>query len=92
MDAISKLTSTPEGRKLYYRERTILELTELICEVMQERNVSNTELAKRLNRGEDWLLRILRGGNTTMHDIFNIFFALGEQVHFASEAISDRQE
>ena len=46
---IDKLTSTPEGALLFHKEQTILEITSLICEKMEEMGVTRQELANRIN-------------------------------------------
>ena len=43
---IEKLMSDEEGRKLYFREDLIFEITEAICKVMDEKHISKAELSR----------------------------------------------
>jgi hypothetical protein len=43
---IEKLMSDEEGRKLYFREDLIFEVTEAISQVMQEKGVNKVELSR----------------------------------------------
>lgn len=80
---VDKLTRTEEGNRLYQQERTILEMTELICEVMQERSISRSGLAKRLSKSKGYITQLLDGeANMTLRTISDVFTALETTVHF----------
>ncbi len=74
------LTSTQEGQKKYQQERTILAVTEMICEVMEQEQISRVELAHRLGRTKGFVSQILDGtANMTMRTLSDIMTELGRQ-------------
>ena len=78
-----KLTKTAEGMRLYQQERAILEVTELVCQLMDEQDVSRSELAKRLGRTKGYITQLLDGrANMTVRTISDVFTALDRAVHF----------
>ena len=83
-----QITNTPEKMRLWQQERTILDLTELICEIMKEQNVDKTELALRLGKSKGYITRILDGQiNITIRVISDIFTALNKTIHFKSKSL-----
>ncbi len=80
---IEKLTSTPEGMRLYQQERAIQDVTDLICEVMDEEQVSRSQLAGRIGRTKGYVTQLLDGRvNMTVRTISDVFCALGRAIHF----------
>lgn len=78
-----KLTKTADGMRLYQQERAILEVTELVCQLMDEQDVSRSELATRLGRTKGYITQLLDGrANMTVRTISDVFTALGRAVHF----------
>lgn len=78
-----RLTKTPEGMRLYQQERAIQELTDLVCELMDEQGVSRSELARRLGRTKGYITQLLDGrANMTVRTISDVFTALDRAVHF----------
>ena len=78
-----KVASTKEGRRLLQQERAILEVTELICQVMEETGVCRSELAERLGKSKGFISQLLDGrANMTIRTIADVFAALGSTVHF----------
>lgn len=74
---ISELTGTPEGMRLYHRERIILEMTELICALMDERGVNRSELARRLGKTKGYVTQLLDGEtNMTLRTVSDVLWAL----------------
>lgn len=72
-----KLMQSREGRRLYGQERLILEVTELICEIMEAKGITRSELAGRLGKSKGWVSQLLDGGaNMTLHTIADVFTAL----------------
>ncbi len=85
---IERLTGTPEGMRLYQQERAIQEVTDLICELMDEQNVSRAELAKRLGKTRGYITQLLDGrANMTVRTISDVFLALGRAIHFQDGAL-----
>ncbi len=84
-----RLTKTPEGMRLYQQERAIQELTDLVCELMDEQDVSRSELAKRLGRTPPYITQLLDGrANMTVRTISDIFTALDRTLHFQEGSLS----
>jgi transcriptional regulator with XRE-family HTH domain len=78
-----QLTATPEGKRLYNQEKTILELTELICEVLEQTGVTRSQLAERLGKSKAHISQLLDGeANMTIRTISDIFTALGRELRF----------
>ena len=86
---IEKLTKTPEGMRLYQQERAIQELTDLVCELMDEQDVSRSALARRLGRTKGYITQLLDGrANMTVRTISDVFTALDRAVHFQEGPVS----
>lgn len=81
------VVATDEGFRNYLQERTILEATELICEMMDIAGVSRTELACRLGKSKADISQLLNGErNMTLRTLSDIFHALGRYVEIISIA------
>ncbi|MFH0983411.1 MAG: helix-turn-helix transcriptional regulator [Planctomycetota bacterium] len=79
----AKLTATAEGMRLYQQERAILEVTELLCQIMDEDDVSRAELARRMGKTKGYVTQLLDGrANMTIRTISDVFCALNRGVHF----------
>lgn len=75
---LESLTRTPRDRKLLQREELVLEFTELFAELMDDENVTNSALAKRLGVTRGRVTQILSGDiNLTLKTISDVLFALG---------------
>lgn len=78
-----RLTKTREGMRLYQQERAILDVTELVCQVMEEQDVSRSELAQRIGKTKGYITQLLDGRrNMTVRTISDVFTALDRAVHF----------
>lgn len=78
-----KLTATTEGMRLYQQERAILEVTELLCRLMDEQRITRSQLAKRLGISKGYVTQLLDGrSNMTLRTVSDVFFSLGRAVHF----------
>lgn len=61
-DLIEQLISTPGGRRDYQRERTLLEVTEAVCRVLDNnRGLTRAELARRMGTSRAKITRMLDG-------------------------------
>jgi len=80
-----KLTKTPEGIRLYQQERAIQEWTEEVCKLMQEKGISHSELAQRLNKSKGYVTLLLDGrAKMDIRIMSDVFTALRASLHFAS--------
>ena len=76
------VTATTEGEFIWEQERSILEVTELICEIMQHEGVSRKELAARLKKSPSFVTQLLDGSaNMTLRTVADIFTALKYSFH-----------
>ncbi|WP_437203467.1 helix-turn-helix domain-containing protein [Planctomicrobium sp. SH664] len=77
-----ELTSTETGRREWQQERSILDTTELICEMMYEQGLSRADLAKRLGKSKGYISKFLDGTtNMTIRTISDVFGCLGYEFH-----------
>ena len=84
-----RLTATPEGMRLYQQERAILDLTELVCEIMEEQGVSRSDLARRLDKTKGYVTQLLDGrANMTVRTMSDVFGVLGRAIHFQDGPLS----
>jgi len=58
---IDKLLSTKTGRKLFYRESLVLEVTESICWALKDSKTSYSKLAKALRISKYEIRKLLSG-------------------------------
>jgi len=66
-----------EDMKYYLQEKLIFEITECIAEMMQKKNISKSELAKKLVRTKGYITQLLNGNaNMTLRTISDCFWAL----------------
>lgn len=68
--------------KLYEQERVILEITERICGLMVEQNVSRAELARRLGTTQSVVTKWLDGTSVMkVREVSDMFWALESYFH-----------
>jgi transcriptional regulator with XRE-family HTH domain len=68
----------PEFRKLLAQEELILEVTETICDILENEKVSRKELADRLGKSKGFISQLLNGGrNLTLRTVADILHVLG---------------
>ena len=71
----------PEFRKLLAQEELILEVTEIICDLLENEKISRKELADRLGKSKGFISQLLNGGrNLTLRTVADILHALGYKV------------
>ena len=73
---IEKLISDDEGKKLYFREDLIFEVTETISRVMQEKGVTKAELSRLADVSKSNITQLLSGDQnmrlTTVADLLYV--------------------
>ena len=85
-----QLIQTPEEKRLFLQERTIIWFTEKICELMEKEDISEEELARRLKMSKRKLLKILDGRKKiTLRMLSDIFYHLGYCVEAKERRIED---
>ena len=99
-DILSReLAGDEEACRLFCQENFILEVTELLCEAMEENDVSRSNLASRLGTTKGYITQILRGNaNLTLRKVSDVLFALKKKLSVAllpidaSSAVLERSE
>ena len=90
-DLFTKLTSTPEGMKLYQQERASLEMTGLICRILEEEGITRKRLGKRIGKSKKYIDEFLDGmKKMDVRKISNILLALNHEVHFSASKMEKR--
>jgi len=70
-----------EGQKFFQQETLILEVTEKVCELMDEKKIDKIELAKRIGKSPRYITCFLDGrAKMELRIISDIFFALDSEI------------
>jgi len=78
---IQELMSDDEGRKLYFREDLIFEITEAICEVMEEKHISKAELSRLASVSKSNITQLLSGDqNMRLTTVADLLYALDSKL------------
>ena len=78
---IEKLMSDEEGRKLYFREDLIFEITEAICKVMDEKHISKAELSRLAGVSKSNITQLLSGDqNMRLSTVADLLYALDSKL------------
>jgi transcriptional regulator with XRE-family HTH domain len=81
----------PEFRKLLAQEELILEVTESICKLLGEENVSRKQLADRLGKSKGFISQLLNGGrNLTLRTVADILHVLGYKVTLTPQKLKQK--
>jgi len=75
------LMATEEGRRAYYSEGLIFKVTELICKMLKDKQITRKQLADRIGVTKGHISQLLSGEhNMTLETAAEIFYALGCQI------------
>jgi DNA-binding phage protein len=75
------LTASREGRCLLEQELLVVAATELICELLEKKQVSRAELAKRIGKSRAFVSQILSGSrNMTLRTLAEVAWALDTRI------------
>lgn len=82
--AVEAIKKDAKALRLFEQERAILEVTELMCKLMEVRDISRSQLAHRLGKTKGYVSQVLNGSrNMTVRTMSDFFLALGYSVHFS---------
>lgn len=82
---VQKLVSDEEGRKLYFREDLIFEITEAICKTMHERHITKAELSRRAGVSKSNVTQLLSGDhNMRLTTVADLLYALGSKLQVSA--------
>lgn len=69
--------------RLFEQESLVFDVTEMICSLMEEREVTKTELAEMLSTSKANVSQLLDGSrNMTLKTLADLAFAMGHRVRF----------
>jgi transcriptional regulator with XRE-family HTH domain len=89
MSLFDRISSSPDRMKNFQRERLEMEITELICRLMEQQGITRADLAERLGKSRPYVTKMLRSGtNLTVKTISDIFFALGRSLRVVDRPLS----
>ena len=87
-DHFQEFISDPGRRRIYEREALAFEASELISQLMEEQNISKTELAARAGTAKSHVTNLLSGSrNMTLHTLADLTFVLGHKVEIRSSPL-----
>lgn len=87
---IENLEQDEQGRRILEQERLILEVTEAIATLLEEQNVSRSELARRIGKSPAFVSKLLRGDNNfTLRTLSDVFFAVDRAAHLSLGDVGD---
>ncbi len=85
---IQKLMSDEEGRKLYFREDLIFEITEAICKAMKEKQVTKSELSRLAGVSKSNITQLLSGDqNMRLTTVSDLLYALDSKLQVVAVPI-----
>jgi len=80
--SFSALFEAAERHDEYWTERAIIEFTEALARWMEEKGVSQAELAAAVGVSQPYISKVLRGNvNFTLATVTKLAHALGAEVH-----------
>jgi len=80
VNLLEKLMTSDEDKRLYAEEGFILDCTERVCELMKQKNISQTELANRMGVKKSNVSRMLDGHrNLTIRTLAHMLFVLDSE-------------
>ena len=78
---IEKLMSDDEGRKLYFREDLIFDITEEICKVMEDKGISKAKLSRLAGVSKSNITQLLSGDhNMRLTTVADLLYALDSKM------------
>ena len=85
---LEQFVKSPNGMRRYQQERAISEAVGLICKVMEEKNISRSELATMIGKSRGWVTQLLDGEtNKTIRTISDVLAVLGREYHSSQRSI-----
>ena len=75
------IQESEENKKAFFREEFILDVTEAVCEHMEEHGINRAQLAERLGKSKSMVSQLLNGyRNMTLGTLADIAYALDLKV------------
>lgn len=84
----SEIVSQDEGQRIWNQEQAVFDVTELICGIMNEQNVTRAELATKLGKSRPYITQLLDGAtNMTIRTVADVLGALGYKLNVTAESL-----
>jgi len=78
---IQERMSDDEGRKLYFREDLIFEITEAICKVMDEKHINKADLSRLAGVSKSNITQLLSGDqNMRLSTVADLLYSLNSKL------------
>ena len=93
--AYDEMMEDKEFARLMAQEDLIMDVTEAFCEILEERNISRSRLARMMGKTKSYISQILNGSrNLTLRTIADMAFCLGYKVeiNIKKRSAQNRQE
>src|ERR1039458_6427945 len=88
-DHFQNFISDPERRRIYEREALAFEASELISRLMEEQQLSKTDLARLVGTSKSHVTQLLSGSrNMTVHTLADLAFVLGHKVGIQADPLN----
>jgi len=97
MNMFEKMIADAQTRNTYWEELAIIKFSEEVCQLMEKQGVSRAELARRLNKSQAWVTKLLGGSNNfTLETMVRVSRALGGELNVrvqpeGTQAVWDEQ-
>lgn len=87
MDQLTENLKDPKFKKLFRREKMLVEVASLLYQTMESKNISRKVLAKKLGVKKKYIKNILGGYNKklTLKNVADLFNALDKKILIALE-------
>jgi transcriptional regulator with XRE-family HTH domain len=88
MSISERVSQSPERMKHFQAVRLEMEITETICELMDQQGMSRAKLATLIGTSAPYVTKLLSGStNMTLKTISDVFFALGRSVRIIDRPV-----
>ncbi|MBL8878201.1 MAG: helix-turn-helix transcriptional regulator [Phycisphaerales bacterium] len=85
---IEKFLEDKENRRIFERESLVIEITEAICAILNEKGLTRAQFAQRLGCSPSNVSQLLDGEqNLTVHTIADWLFALDSRLLVSTEPL-----
>ena len=75
---VSEFLKDPESLRLFHQEKIILDVTERMCEALENTRMNRVQLAGALRKTKGYISQLLDGSaNMTLRTMSDVFLALG---------------
>ncbi|MFP3938529.1 MAG: helix-turn-helix domain-containing protein [Phycisphaerae bacterium] len=89
---LDRLSQSDGQQRLLRQERAILEITETLCKLMEEQNITRADLARKLGTSKANITQMLDGQrNLTVRTIADVLYHLGHALRLTPVPMSRKR-